>query len=271
MLTSSRNRRENLNVGSDKNHLFLTVSLRGEQHHRLGYLLLNDLESVALVVMEALIFAVITLSRKLHMVVLNISQSSPAKLQPMETNMAVAQTGSRVAVLFNRVDAVEYKLCMHMNRGCRVTMVRKFFAIISRLGDGIFWYTLMGLFALLQGLPGMYLSLRMAVAGVTGLVLYKVLKSRLVRERPYINFASLTAGTQPLDRYSFPSGHTLHAVGFTVLICSSYPQLGWLCIPFAALVATSRVVLGLHYPSDVLAGASIGATVAFVTMRLLPI
>jgi undecaprenyl-diphosphatase len=185
--------------------------------------------------------------------------------------MAVAQTGSRAAMLFSRADAAEYKLCMHMNRGCRVSMVRHVFAVISRLGNGVFWYTLMVLFPLLAGIEGMYLSLRMVVAGVIGLVLYKLLKSRLVRERPYINFSNLTAGTQPLDRYSFPSGHTLHAVGFTILIGNSFPQLGWLCIPFAVLVAASRVVLGLHYPSDVLAGASIGATVALATLRLLPI
>ncbi|MES1195589.1 MAG: phosphatase PAP2 family protein [Steroidobacter sp.] len=185
--------------------------------------------------------------------------------------MAVAQTGSRTAMLFRRVDAAEYKLCMQMNRGCRVTAVRKFFAVVSRLGDGVFWYTLMVLFPLIDGKHGMYPALRMVVAGVAGLALYKYLKSRLVRERPYINFAGVMAGTKVLDRYSFPSGHTLHAVSFTILICTSYPQLGWLCIPFAVLVAASRVVLGLHYPSDVLAGASIGTAMALLTMWLLPV
>ena len=184
--------------------------------------------------------------------------------------MAVAQTESRAAMLFRRVDAVEYKLCMRMNRGCRVVTLRKLFAVVSRLGDGVFWYTLMVLFPLIDGRHGMYPSLRMVVAGVAGLALYKYLKSRLVRERPYINFAGVMAGTKALDRYSFPSGHTLHAVSFTILICASYPQLAWLCIPFAVLVAASRVVLGLHYPSDVLAGASIGTGVAFATLWLLP-
>lgn len=185
--------------------------------------------------------------------------------------MAVAHTVSRTAAVFNRVDAAEYKLCMHMNRGCRVSFVRKFFAVVSRLGDGVFWYTLMALFPMMDGLHGARISLRMVAAGVAGLLLYKLLKSRLVRERPYINFNSLMAGTQPLDRYSFPSGHTLHAVGFTVLICANYPALCWLCIPFAVLVAASRVVLGLHYPSDVLAGGLIGATMALLTMWLIPI
>ena len=185
--------------------------------------------------------------------------------------MAMADTDSRAALWFRRADAVEYKLCLQMNRGCRVAAVRRFFAVISRLGDGVFWYTLMLLLPLVDGRQGVLPALRMVIAGVAGLALYKYLKSRLVRERPFINFAGVKAGTQPLDRYSFPSGHTLHAASFTILVCASYPQLGWLCIPFASLVAASRVVLGLHYPSDVLAGASIGTGMALTTMWMLPV
>jgi undecaprenyl-diphosphatase len=66
----------------------------------------------------------------------------------------------------------------------------------------------------------------------------------------------------PLDRYSFPSGHTLHAVMFTALVVPSVPELAIVLIPFTMLVAASRVVLGLHYPSDVLAGAALGGALA---------
>jgi undecaprenyl-diphosphatase len=63
----------------------------------------------------------------------------------------------------------------------------------------------------------------------------------------------------------------LHAASFTVLACVSFPELAWLCVPFAALVAASRVVLGLHYPTDVLAGAGIGAGLAVASIKLLPL
>jgi undecaprenyl-diphosphatase len=62
----------------------------------------------------------------------------------------------------------------------------------------------------------------------------------------------------PLDKFSFPSGHTLHAVAFTTLAWHYHPLLGMALMPFTCVVALSRIVLGLHYPSDVLAGALIG-------------
>jgi len=66
----------------------------------------------------------------------------------------------------------------------------------------------------------------------------------------------------PLDKFSFPSGHTLHAVGFALILAHHFPALAPAVFGFALLVAVSRPVLGLHYPSDVLAGAAIGACLA---------
>ncbi len=180
-------------------------------------------------------------------------------------------TSARAADLFRRVDAIEYGWCLRFNRSCSRPQVRQLFVIISRLGDGTFWYVLMLALPLIHGDAAWMPVLRMAIVGFLGLALYKYLKSRLVRERPYIALAGIVPGTRPLDRYSFPSGHTLHAVSFTVLITASYPELGLLCVPFAVLVAMSRVVLGLHYPSDVAVGAVLGAILAMASMFLMPI
>src|SRR5262249_62222418 len=92
-----------------------------------------------------------------------------------------------------------------------------------------------------------------------------------VRERPYIALSGIVQGTRALDRYSFPSGHTLHAVSFTTLGVVSFPELAWLLVPFASLVAASRVILGLHYPSDVVAGGCIRAPLAVARMYIAPI
>lgn len=175
----------------------------------------------------------------------------------------------RMQALFRRMDNRELRLCEWLNRGCRPRTVRKFFAVVSRLGDGVFWYVLIALLPLLFGRNALTASLHMMLVGLIGLGLYKYLKSRLVRERPYIARGSITLGTAPLDKYSFPSGHTLHAVSFTLIALAYYPQLAWLLIPFASFVALSRVVLGLHYPSDVAAGATLGALLAYTSFMFI--
>src|SRR5690606_41701738 len=75
-------------------------------------------------------------------------------------------------------------------------------------------------------------------------------------------------GTPPLDRYSFPSGHTLHAACFQAMLFVAVPAAAWYVLPFTLSVAASRVVLGLHYPSDVAAGAVIGATMGWISVLM---
>jgi undecaprenyl-diphosphatase len=79
--------------------------------------------------------------------------------------------------------------------------------------------------------------------------------------------AAIVCAGRPLDRFSFPSGHTLHAVSFTIILCSALPWAAWLLVPAAILIALSRMVLGLHYPTDVVAGGALGAGVALATLN----
>ena len=161
---------------------------------------------------------------------------------------------------------MDERLCLQLSHAARMHCLRTIFRAVSRLGDGVFWYALMlGLLAV-DGTAAIAPVLHMVAAGLAGTILYRWLKAKTSRPRPYRGNRAITRNARPLDQFSFPSGDTLHAVAFTTIAIACYPQLAFLLIPFAFLVALSRMVLGLHYPSDVLAGAAIGAAIAGISL-----
>jgi len=183
--------------------------------------------------------------------------------------MARLTAPARISLMLAWLDQTELAACRHFNSVVRSAGLLKLFKVASRVGDGVLWYMLIGVLALTYGGAGRHIAMQCAVAGFSGLVIYRGLKNVLVRERPYITHAAaIVCAGRPLDRFSFPSGHTLHAVSFTTIICSGIPELAWILVPMALLIAGSRVVLGLHYPSDVVAGGIIGALVACLTTTL---
>ena len=108
----------------------------------------------------------------------------------------------------------------------------------------------------------------MLLVGVLNLSLYLWLKARIGRPRPYVKCPGIHACGRALDQFSFPSGHALHSVAFTVLLVGHYPETAWLLVPTALMICFSRIALGLHYPSDVAAGALIGAASASLMLGL---
>jgi undecaprenyl-diphosphatase len=156
----------------------------------------------------------------------------------------------------------EAGLTQRFNRVERYPAVVRLFQIISRLGDGVFWYCLMIAMYVVLGKSALPVILQMIGAGLTATLIYKWLKQKTLRPRPCAQFGQIHCLTAPLDRFSFPSGHTLHAVTFSLVAIYYYPMLASLLIPFTLAVAISRLVLGLHYPTDVLAGFVLGGLVA---------
>ena len=138
----------------------------------------------------------------------------------------------------------------------------------SWLGDGIFWYALIAVVGLTGGTEGRDVATQMLMAGIVNLTIYCWIKRAVSRPRPYVKCAEIRACARALDQFSFPSGHVLHAVTFTIIFSYYYPRVGLALLPVIALIALSRVALGLHYPSDVAAGAALGVAVSSLVLAL---
>ena len=175
---------------------------------------------------------------------------------------------NRAQLVLARFDDAEYRLCRGLNRAAQWRGTGSVLRVASRLGDGPLWYTMIAALPLLFGTAAIRVMLIITATGLAGHLVYGRLKSSLVRERPFVRHPAINLQMPPLDRYSFPSGHTLHAVSFTWQAVAHYPVLSWVLVPAATLIALSRVVLGLHYPTDVLAGAAIGALLAAAGLAL---
>ena len=123
----------------------------------------------------------------------------------------------------------------------------------------------------LNGNHSIYQAGHILLTALVVLTVYKYLKQTLVRERPFISFENIQQAAPALDRYSFPSGHTMRALSFAIMFNYYLPQTAVLVWGFAGLVAMSRVILGLHYPTDVIAGALLGSTLALLGLFLISI
>jgi len=144
-----------------------------------------------------------------------------------------------------------------LHRAAARPLLPHLLALCSRLADGPLWV------ALLLALPwldrdGTRHALLMLELGALDLVIYYALKRGTRRQRPFERCDDIHACLKVPDAFSFPSGHTLHAFAFALLLSSFHPALAPLLWGYAAVVALARVVLGLHFPSDVVVGALIG-------------
>ena len=169
----------------------------------------------------------------------------------------------------NQFHHVDSHLCITFNKTSHNILIRNFFKAFSRLGDGVFWYSLMALMLCVDQTHAFVPVAHMAIAGLIGTLIYKWLKVRTLRPRPFNVHQQISLRSVPLDQFSFPSGHTLHAVIFSMVAIHYYPMLSVALIPFTILVGLSRPILGLHYPSDVLVGALIGILISTLSFYII--
>jgi undecaprenyl-diphosphatase len=130
------------------------------------------------------------------------------------------------------------------------------------------WYSL-GCILLVFGGPKRFTAVLAAgAAAVTGIFLFKLLKRVSHRARPCHLEPHCWSRVLPPDRFSFPSGHSITAFAVAVCIGLFYPQLQGALLFIALCVAASRIILGMHFLSDVIAGSAIGAALGYSAFHI---
>lgn len=129
---------------------------------------------------------------------------------------------------------------------------------ISKSGDGYLYPVMALAFWLMNRQLGAMLFSSALAAFSIELPLYKLVKHVVRRARPCDALCSDGPRMRLLDRFSFPSGHTAGAFLMATVVSSFFPIMSAIFFTWAFLVGLSRIYLGVHYPTDVLAGMAVG-------------
>jgi undecaprenyl-diphosphatase len=163
----------------------------------------------------------------------------------------------------------DHRLMRRVHRWHAPRWIRVWMICATRGGDGWLWYA-MGLIILLFGGPWRFRAMgAAALAAALGITMFLFLKKRTGRKRPCAIEPHCWSKLLPPDQFSFPSGHTITAFAVSLSLSAFYPELLIGLLFCAVSIAISRILLGMHFLSDVLAGAALGSALAFAATSLI--
>ena len=167
-----------------------------------------------------------------------------------------------------RLSTPDYRLARRVNRWRPPRWIRWWMILATRGGDGWMW-GLLGVILLCRfDLQDCVTVSAAGCAALTGILLFRFLKKRIARPRPCVHEPSCWATLAPPDQFSFPSGHSITAFAVSVPVCLSFPALAPALLFLACSVALSRIMLGMHFLSDVIAGSLIGSLLGYAYFYL---
>ncbi len=147
------------------------------------------------------------------------------------------------------------------------------FKAISRTADhGVLWFAVAALLAARRGTTRKAAMRGVLSIALTSPIANAVLKPLLPRRRPAASeLPHYQTIANPPTSSSFPSGHAASAAAFATAVAMESPRSALALVPLAGAVAYSRIHVGVHWTSDVVVGAAVGAGVALATQRWWPV
>lgn len=162
----------------------------------------------------------------------------------------------------------DMRLMKRVHRWRAPRWLRRWTLVITRLGDGWLWYAL-GSIILFVGGEKRFLAVGAGLsASLAGILVFRQLKVISKRPRPYQVEPHCWAMVTPQDRFSFPSGHSMTAFSIVVSVGHFYPNLQLVLLVLALCIAASRIILGMHYLTDVIVGAGIGIGLGLASLSI---
>lgn len=161
-----------------------------------------------------------------------------------------------------KLAALDAWLFLGINRAHHRFNLRSVVRMVSASGDGYLYALLAFILVLTNREAGSSLLMVGCAAFLIELPLYWLLKNTCKRRRPFHVVAAMAPFLKPSDEFSFPSGHTTAAFLFATAASHFFPALTLLLFIWAALIGLSRVMLRVHFVSDVLAGMLLGTLIA---------
>lgn len=162
------------------------------------------------------------------------------------------------------LSAPDHGVMRRLNRWNAPRWFRWWMLLATRAGDGWLW-GLAGIAILLTSSADRFRAVEAAAAAVAvGIVLFHSLKRTFCRTRPRDIEPHCWAHITTRDQFSFPSGHSTTAFAVAVSLGLFYPEIMPLLLLLAANVAVSRIVIGMHFVSDVIVGSGIGTLLGYV-------
>ncbi len=156
------------------------------------------------------------------------------------------------------VEMRDYWVMHRVHRWRAPRWIRYWMISATRLGDGWVWYSL-GVILLLFGGASRFAAIASAGLGASaGISLFCAIKRASRRKRPCHLEPHCWSHLLPPDQFSFPSGHAITAFAVATAVSIFYPGLQAPLVFLAASIAASRIILGMHFLSDVLAGSLLG-------------
>jgi undecaprenyl-diphosphatase len=170
--------------------------------------------------------------------------------------------------VWNQINSNDHRLMRRVHRWRAPRWFRILMILATRGGDGWLWYAL-GIILYFYGGGHRFAAIGAgACASIAGIFIFRALKKTSRRQRPCEIEPHCWASILPPDKYSFPSGHSITAFAVAISIGLFYPELAAYLLTVAFLIASSRIILGMHFLSDVIAGSAIGVILGFTSFHI---